>query len=498
MKINVLDTTLRDGEQTPGVAFTPDGKLEIARALDGLGVDIIEAGAAIASEGERRALKLISKEGLKAEVCSFARVKKEDIDKAVECGVDGVTLVVPTSDIHLKYKLRKKREEVKQMTKRATRYAVKRGLKVELLAEDATRSNSRFLKEIFETGISEGAQRICVCDTVGVLTPEKSREMFAGLTEVFKVPVAVHCHNDFGMATANTVAAVQAGAREVHVTINGLGERAGNAALEEVVLTLSRLYGFKTGVKLKKLYPVSRLVERHSRLPVPPTKAVVGENAFSHETGIHTHGVLAYPPTYEPLSPELVGHHRRIVLGKHIGSHAVRSELKRLNIKASQKQVTEILEQIKKLGDRGKVITDAEWRAVVDGVMHRSLQEIVKLEELTVVSGNRVTPTASIRLKFADKEVGKSGVGTGPVDAAINAVRKVVEDMVNVKLMEYHVDAISGGTDALVDVVVKVTDGTRILTARGSNSDIIMASVQAVLSGVNRLLWDKKIQRKRD
>ncbi len=491
--IRVLDTTLRDGEQTPGVALAPEQKLEIARALDEFGVDVIEAGAAITSEGERRAMKLIADAGLRAEICSFTRALPVDIDAALACGVDSVHLVVPVSDIHIQHKLRKTREQVKEMALGAVRYALDHGLVVELSAEDATRADPAFMKELFLAGLKEGAQRLCVCDTVGVATPERMRELFMDLVKDIKAQIAVHCHDDFGMATTNTVAAVQAGAQEIHVTVNGLGERAGNAALEEVVLALMHLYGFQTNIKLEKMYGVSRLVERHTGMPVPLTKAIVGENAFSHEAGIHTHGVLAYPPTYEPISPEVVGHHRRLIFGKHVGTHAIESELKRIGLEPTKGQVQEIFEQIKRLGDRGKQVTDTEWRAIVDAVMGRTLEEIVKLDELTVISGSRVTPTASVRLKFGEKKVTESGLGVGPVDAAMNAIRKVVEGMSNIRLQEYHVDAISGGTDALVDVVVKLTDGKRIVTARGTSGDIIMASVQAMLNGVNRLLWDRKL-----
>jgi D-citramalate synthase len=490
--IKVLDTTLRDGEQTPGVALAPEQKLEIARALDDLGVDIIEAGSAIVSEGERKAMKLISKEGLGAEVCSYVRAVREDIDAALGCDVDSVHLVVPTSDIHLKYKLRKTRQEVEKMALDALRYALDHGLTVEFSAEDGSRTDPAFLGSFFFTAVKEGAQRVCICDTVGVLTPERSRELFSNMTKLVKVPVAVHCHDDFGMATANTIAAVQAGAKEIHVTVNGLGERGGNTALEEVVLALSHFHGIKTGVRLSKLYSVSRLVEHHTGIPVSPTKAVVGENAFTHGAGIHVHGVLAYPPTYEPISPEEVGHHRRLVFGKLVGSHAIESEIRRMGLKPTKAQVQEIAEQVKRLGDQGKLVTDTELRAIVDGVMGREIKETVRLEELTVISGNRVTPTSSVKVRFGNKEVIESGVGVGPVDAAMNAIRKVVEGMSKVRLKEYHVDAISGGTDAVVSVVVELTDGKRIVTARGTSGDIIMASVQAMLNGVNRLLWDRK------
>ncbi len=491
--IKVLDTTLRDGEQTPGVALTPDKKLEIAKALDDLGVDIIEAGSAITSEGERKGIKMIANEGLKAEICSFTRGVKGDIDQALDCDVDSIHLVVPTSDLHLKYKIKKTRAQLKKMAVEAAQYALDHGLIVELSAEDATRSDPKFLKSVFKAGVEAGVQRLCICDTVGVMSPEQISTLFADVTSSVKAPVSVHCHDDFGVGTANTLAGVKAGAKEVHVAVNGMGERAGNAALEEVVLGLTRFYGYKTKVKLAKLAEVSQIVERATGLPVSPTKAIVGANAFSHEAGIHTHGVLANPKTYEPIRPEIVGQHRRLVFGKHVGSTAIVSELKRIGLKPTKEQVQKIFEQVKRLGDQGKLVTDAELSTIVDEVMGRELEKMITLEELTVTSGNKVTPTASVRVKFKDKEMVEAGTGVGPVDASINAIRKVVEDSSSIRLQEYHVDAISGGTNALVNVVVKLTDGKRVITARGSDSDIIMASVRAMLNGVNRLLWEKKV-----
>jgi D-citramalate synthase len=488
MKVKVLDSTLRDGEQAPGVAFTPEQKLEIAKALDELGVDIIEAGSPATSEGERKGIKMIATEGLKAEVCCFARCLKEDIDWALQCEVDSVHLVVPTSDLHLQYKLKKSRGEVEQMALDALHYALDHGLVVEFSAEDASRSDREFLFPVLSRGAREGAQRLCLCDTVGVLTPEKSFELFSEAVKVLGAPVSAHCHNDFGMATANTLAAVRAGATEVHVTVNGLGERAGNASLEEVAVALKQLYGVEVGLKLEKLYEVSKLVERYSKVPVQPHKAIVGENAFAHEAGIHVHGVLEKPATYEPFPPELVGRERRILFGKHTGSHALERELLSWGLSPTKEQVAQILSEVKRLGDMGKSVTDSELRALAASVLGRKVEEVIKLEELTVVSGNRITPTASARLRFRDREVVESGLGVGPVDAAMNAIKKVVEEMANIKLLEYHVDAISGGTDAVVDVVVKLTDGKRIVTARGISGDIIMASVQALLSGVNTLL----------
>jgi D-citramalate synthase len=490
-RVLILDTTLRDGEQTPGIALSPEQKQEVAQALDSLGVDIIEAGSAITSEGERKALKLISGLGLKAEICSFARGLREDIDAARRCDVDSVHLVIPSSDIHIRRRLGKTRKQIKRMALEAVEYALDCGLVVEFSAEDASRANLAFLKELVEGAVELGVHRVCLCDTVGILTPKRARNFYSEFAELLKIPVAAHCHNDFGMATANTLAAVEGGASEVHVTVNGLGERGGNAALEEVGTALKHLYNCRTGLKLKKLRSVSKLVERITGFPIPPTKPLVGENAFAHEAGIHTHGVLRYPATYEPIAPEEVGQQRRLVFGKHVGSYAIASELKRMGFKPTRKHIREIFEQVKRLGDQGKRVTDAELRAIIDTVMGRKFEELVKLEELTVVSGNRITPTSSVRVRYGDREVVDSGTGVGPVDAAMNAIRKVVEEISNIRLLEYHVDAISGGTDAVVDVVVKLTDGKRIVTARGLSGDIIMASVQAMLNGVNRLLWDR-------
>ncbi|KXA91309.1 citramalate synthase [candidate division MSBL1 archaeon SCGC-AAA259A05] len=492
-EVKVLDTTLRDGEQTPGVALSPDEKLDIAKKLDELGVDMIEAGSAVTSVGERQGISKITAEGLNAEISSYARGLKSDIDSALDCNVDAVHLVIPTSDLHIEKKLQKSRDEVMEMVVDTSRYALDHGLTVELSAEDSTRSDRDFLREVFKAGIDEGVQRICICDTVSLMMPEQIFDLFSDLSEFVEVPLAAHCHDDFGVAVANTISAVRAGAREFHATINGLGERSGNAALEEVVLALSEFYDYRTNVDLEGLSEASKLVERHTAIPISPTKAVIGANAFAHEAGIHAHGVLAEATTYEPISPEKVGQERRLIFGKHTGKHVIQNELERKGLDASEVQIEEIFQRVKELGDRGKLVTDAEWSAIVDEVMGRSLEDLVEVEELTVTSGDNVTPTASVKVKYEDREFVEAGVGVGPVDAAINAVRKVVEGISNINLQEYHVDAISGGTDAMVDVVVKLTDGQRIIDSRGSSEDIIKASVQAMLNGVNRLLWDKKL-----
>lgn len=489
--IKILDTTLRDGEQTPGVSLTTENKLLIARKIDSLNVDIIEAGSAITSEGERLAIKKIASEGLNAEICSYCRIRKEDIDAALRCDVDSIHLVVPVSDLHIEQKLKKDRDAVRQMAVEMTEYAKSHGLIVELSGEDASRADLDYLKSVYNAGIDAGADRLCFCDTVGILTPERTFDIFSDLSKL-RAPVSVHCHNDFGMATANTVAALRAGAKEAHVTINGIGERAGNTSLEEIVMVLYSLYKQNTKIDIKGLYTTSRLVSRLSGIPVAPNKAIVGGNAFTHEAGIHVHGLLANTATYEPITPELVGRERRIVLGKHAGRSSVELALKELGLPANDKQIDEIVVRMKEMGDKGKHVTDADLQTIAEIVLGIYQEAKVKLEELTVVAGNTVMPTASIRLKVNGDHVVEAGVGTGPVDAAINALKKAVSGVADIHLDEYHVDAITGGTDALVEVWVKLSKGGRTITARGARTDIIMASVEAVLEGINRLIQQEK------
>jgi len=487
LQVRVLDTTLRDGEQTPGVSLTPEEKLRIALKIDDLGADIIEAGSAITSEGEREGIRKITSEGLNAEICSFARAVRDDIDAALSCNVDSVHLVVPTSDLHLEHKLRKTREEVLEQAVDCTEYAVDHGLLVELSAEDSTRSDMEFLKRVFNEGIAAGAERICACDTVGILTPERSYEFYGELSEL-GAPLSVHCHNDFGLAVANSLAGLRAGASEVHATINGIGERAGNAALEEVVVALKSLYNVDTNINIEMLYETSRMVARMTGVYLQPNKAIVGENAFAHESGIHADGVLKKAETYEPITPEMVGHRRRFVMGKHIGTHALRQRLDELGMKVDEDKLMEIFRRVKSLGDMGKCVTDVDLQAIAEDVLGVMEDKVVDLEEVTIVSGNRVTPTASVKLKVDGNEVLEAGIGVGPVDAAIVAIKKSLEDFADITLEEYHVDAITGGTDALIDVVIKLRHGDRIISARSTQPDIIMASVEAFLSGVNRLL----------
>jgi D-citramalate synthase len=488
-RFKIFDTTLRDGEQTPGVSLTPDRKLRIARVLDSLGVNVIEGGFARVSEGDFQALRLMAKERFKAKIYSMSRAVIEDIDLAVKADVDGIHLVVPTSPLHLKHKVKKKPEEILEVSEKCVDYAKRHGLLVELSAEDASRSNLTFLKEFFKRGLEAGADSLCICDTVGILTPDKAYEFFSEICSEFKgVPVSAHCHNDFGMATANTLQALRAGALQAHVTINGLGERAGNAPLEEVVVGALCLLGIRSTVKTSKIYEVSRLVSRLTGIPVQPNKAVVGENAFTHESGIHVDGILKCPSTYEPLTPNLVGVKRKFVVGKHAGTAGIKTLLRSWGLKPSEEQLKEIFNRVKRLGDLGKTVTDADLRAIAEAVMGVPTIRPIKLKELTVITGNTVTPTASVRLEVDGREILESAMGVGPVDAAINAIRKVGKEVADITLEDYYVKSITGGTDAVVEVVVRVKMGNKTITASGARGDIVMASVEAFLSGMSALL----------
>jgi D-citramalate synthase len=490
-RIRVFDTTLRDGEQTPGVSLTPENKLRIAHRLDELGVDVIEAGFAAVSEGEFEAVKLIAEAGLKAEICSASRGVSGDVDAVAKAGADSIHLIIPVSDLHIEAKLKKTREQVLQITRDMVKHAKDCGLIVELSAEDATRADFAYLKKVFVTGIEAGADRVVACDTVGVLTPERSYKFYGDLRESLTAPVvSVHCHNDFGMAVANTIAALRAGANQFHATINGLGERAGNASLEEIVVSLKALYKQKLRIKTQQLYGISQFVQRLTGVYVQPNKAIVGENAFTHESGIHTAGMLANTDTYEPIAPELVGGTRRLAPGKHSGSAGIKAALAGMGLQPSEEQLKEIFNRVKTVGDKGKTVTDADLLAIAESVLGLAKEKPIQLHEVTVVSGSTVTPTASVRLKLNGKEVSGAAMGVGPVDAAINAVKRAIAEVEPILLEQYNVKAITGGTDAMVEVMVRMRKGDRTATAMGVREDIVMASMDAVLGCMNVLTTD--------
>ncbi|MGD1003970.1 MAG: 2-isopropylmalate synthase [Methanoregulaceae archaeon] len=487
--IRFFDTTLRDGEQTPGVSLTPDQKFEIAVKLADIGLNVIEVGSAAASEGEREAIRLISDARLGAEISTYVRALDQDIDFAADYGTDSVHLVIPVSDLHISKKMRKTREQVANMAYHAVEYAKERGLLVELSGEDASRADQSFVRELFTEGVNRGAERLCFCDTVGLLTPEKVVQFIPPIAEI--APLSIHCHDDLGFALANTIAALKTGATCAHVTVNGLGERAGNTPFEELVMSLEVLYGYDTGIKKEEIYHLASLVSRLTGVPLPVNKAIVGEMAFTHESGIHAHGVIREPTTYESIKPEIIGRKRRIVLGKHSGSASVEAALNEMNYHTDESQVKEIIKRIKELGDEGKRVTDTDLMAVADAVLAIEYKPVIKMRQITVVSGSNVIPTASVTLVVNGQEITGASTGNGPVDAAMQVLRKSIADVADIQLEEYHVDAIRGGTDALVEVTVRLSKDGKIITSRGARTDIIMASVEAMIAGMNRLLREK-------
>ncbi len=488
--VRIYDTTLRDGEQTPGVTLTPDNKVKIAVQLSKLGVDVIEAGFPIVSQGEIDAIKAIAKHGLSCEIAGLARAEKRDIDAVINCDLRYVHTFIATSDIHLQYKLKLSREECLRKAIEAVEYSKSHGLYVEFSAEDATRTDREFLKKVYKAVVDAGADRIDVPDTVGYSNPKYIDGLIRELRSTVNVPISMHCHDDFGLAVANSIAGIEAGATCAHVTINGLGERAGNASLEEFVMALHCLYGRKTHIKTELLYETSRLVSSLSGIVVQPNKAIIGENAFGHESGIHTHGVLSNPLTYEPISPELVGRKRWLEAGKHAGAHGVSAMLDEYGLKPTQEQLREIVDKIKDLGDKGKHITDADLLAIASQIMRQEgLEQKVKLTDFVVTTGMSVVPTASVRLLVEGKEFVAADTGLGPVDAALNAIQKITNELASVKLREFRLEAITGGSDALAEVSIKVEDKYgNVSTARAAGEDIVIASVQAMINGLNRIM----------
>lgn len=488
-KVRIFDTTLRDGEQTPGVAITPDEKIRIAKRLDRLGVDVIEVGFPAASLGEQKASREIKGLGLNAQVCGLARVLQEDIDAALDSDVDYIHTFIGTSPLHREYKLHMDQDEILNKATEAVEYIKDHGIIAEFSAEDATRTEFEFLKNIYTAVEDAGADIINVPDTVGVLVPASMYRLISDLKDVVNIPISVHCHDDFGLAVANSLSAVEAGAEQVHATINGLGERAGNASLEEVVMALMVNYGVKTNITTELLVSTSDLVSRITGVKMPPNKAIVGENAFAHEAGIHVHGVLQKAETYEPLKPEMVGHTRRIVMGKHTGARAIRSKLDDYDIEMDEDQFCSLYDQVKKLGDKGKMVTDADLQALAETVLGKPKEEKVKLEGFTVMTGDNVLPTATVKLNIDGDIKTAAKTGVGPVDAAINAIQNLVGDTADIELKEYHIEAITGGTNALAEVFVIMADAEgNSATGRSTVEDVVMASVEAVLDAINKIL----------
>jgi len=498
--IKILDTTLRDGEQTPGVSLTLEDKIEIAQQLSNLGVDIIEAGFPSSSEGERKVVKEIKKIGLTSQICALSRCTKKDIDAALDCGVDLIHIFIPTSVVQMKHAVNMTPQQVLSSAVESIQYIKKHGVKCEFSPMDATRTETSFLHQICKTAQDAGIDSLNIPDTVGCMIPRTTFELFKELKSIISVPISVHCHDDFGLAVANSLAAVEAGADQVHVAVNGLGERAGNAALEEVVTTLHMVYGYKTNVNTRLLYASSRLVSSLSGVSVQVNKAIVGENAFAHESGIHTRGVTEQPLTFEPINPEIVGRTRKLVAGKLAGTRGIQAELNEIGIHPSEVQLTEIVQRVKELGDKGKTVTDADLIALTSAVMGQVIGEekIVDLCDMAVMTGIKVIPTASVRLAFDGKEYVAAETGVGPVDAVLKAIQKLTNNLGKIRLNEYRLEAITGGSNAVAEVVIKIEDEKgNIVSARATREDIVMASVEAMINGINKCLLKNRNQGKK-
>jgi len=489
--IRILDTTLRDGEQTPGVSLTADDKIEIAKQLSKLGVDTIEAGFPSSSEGERRVVKEIAHLGLSSEICALSRCTKGDIDAALACDVGLIHVFIPTSPVQMKHAVNLTPDQVLASAVESIEYIKKHGVRCEFSPMDATRSELPFLKQVCKAAQDAGMDTLNVPDTVGIMIPKTTAKLIEELMTVVAVPISIHCHDDFGLAVANSLAAVEAGATQVHTAVNGLGERAGNTSLEEIVTTLHVVYKYKTGVNTRLLYSTSRMVSALTGIAVQVNKAIVGENAFAHESGIHTRGVTEQPLTFEPINPELVGRTRKLVVGKLAGTRGIKAELEEVGIHPTEEQLKEIVQRVKELGDKGKMVTDADLLALTSAVLGEVVGEekIVDLCDMAVITGIKVIPTASVRLLLDGKEYIAAETGVGPVDAVLKAITKLTHNLEKIRLKEYRLEAITGGSNAVAEVVIKVEDEKgNIVSARAAREDIVMASVEAMINGINKCL----------
>ncbi|MFH0863260.1 MAG: 2-isopropylmalate synthase [Candidatus Altiarchaeota archaeon] len=488
-RISIFDTTLRDGEQTPGVNYSIDDKRRIAEALSRMGVKYVEAGFPVSSDGAFQAVKEVAGMGLKCEVVGLARCMEKDIDAAADAGVDMVHIFIGTSPMHREYKLEMTKAQVLRKAQESIQYAKDRGCRVHFSPEDACRTEIEFLKEVCAMADGMGVEHINIPDTVGVMTPQAIAWLIAELRKGVNIPFAVHCHNDFGQATANTISAITAGATIPHVTVNGTGERAGNTSLEQVVMGCKLIYGIETGIRTESIWETSRLVERLSGIKVMPNFPIVGGNAFAHESGIHVHAILKKAATYEAIRPEMVGTERKIVIGKLIGSAGVKDRLKAMGVKVSDEQAREITAKVKDLGDKGKKVMEEDLQAIAEDMVGKGSRKerFVELKDMTLHAEYGDKPTASVALIVKGKEKYAREHGVGPVDATLNAIRAAVGDK-DIQLDEFHLDAITGGSNALADVSIRVSKNGRSVMARGVHEDVVMASVIAFINGVNRIM----------
>lgn len=496
--IKFFDTTLRDGEQAPGCSMDLGEKLEIALALEKMGVDVIEAGFAIASPGDAQAVAEVARAVRHSTVASLARATKGDIDAAWQA-VRGarhprIHTFLATSPTHMAYKLRMSEDRVLAAIRQMVAYARSLCEDVEFSAEDATRSELPFLARAVEAAIEAGAGTINLPDTVGYALPEEMRRMVEYVLEAVpaarNVTLATHCHNDLGLAVANTLAAVQSGVTQVECTLNGIGERAGNAALEEIAMALHTrrdLLGADFRLDTTKLYPASRLVYHILGLSAPINKAVVGRNAFSHEAGIHQHGVMAHRETYEIMTPESVGlRQNKLVLGKHSGRHAVEDALRQLGHEVDQDELAQLFDRFKELCDRKKTVSLKDLEALIS---HKGLpaQKGYRLDKFTVNSGNAVSASAVVRLVCGDQMIEEVAAGNGPIEAALKAIDKIMP-VGDHALVDYAIQTISEGSDAQGEAILRISQGENTVTGRGLSTDVVEASVLAYVNGMNKLL----------
>jgi len=499
-RVIIFDTTLRDGEQSPGASMNAAEKLRLATQLEKLGVDVLEAGFPAASQGDFEAVSGIAGKLKRTEVAALARTSKADIDRAwgsIQHAVKPrIHTFIATSDLHMHYKLNMKKEEVLKTAVEAVKYAGSFTDNIEFSAEDASRSDRDFLCKVFEAVIEAGATTINIPDTVGYAVPEEFSDLvkyvMAHTPNIGKAVVSVHCHNDLGLATANTVAAVSAGARQAEVTVNGIGERAGNTSLEEFVMTMHTRPNYlplTCNINTELIYPTSRLVTMITGIIVQPNKAIVGANAFAHEAGIHQDGVLKNPMTYEIMKPESIGlSASKLVLGKHSGRHALRSRLKEMGYDLSDEELKLIFTKFKELADKKKHVVDEDLEVIVtEGILQTA--DTFRLEYLHVTCGTTVIPMATVKLYINDRPVQGAGYGNGPIDAAFDSIAKLTGT--ESELLRFTVSALTGGTDAQGEVTVRLKENGLIALGRGADPDIITASAKAYINGLNRLEYLK-------
>ncbi|MDD5174124.1 MAG: 2-isopropylmalate synthase [Candidatus Omnitrophica bacterium] len=500
-KIIIFDTTLRDGEQCPGASLNINEKIEIARQLAVLGVDIIEAGFPVSSPGDFESVKRVAKEVKGPSICGLARAIEKDIDAAYNAVKYSkhprIHVFLATSSIHMKYKLKKAEDEILKLAVAAVKYAKNRCGDIEFSPEDASRTDRDFLYKVVEQVIEAGAKTVNIPDTVGYSTPFEFADIIKGIREnvpnVDRAIISVHCHNDLGLGVANSLAAVLNGARQVECTINGLGERAGNASLEEIVMTIRTrndiFRNIGTGINTKEIFKTSRLVSKLTGMMVQSNKAIIGANAFAHESGIHQDGVLKERITYEIMRPEDVGvTETKMVLGKHSGRHAFKERLKSLGFTLKESQIEEAFNRFKVLADKKKEIFDEDLETIIDEGISK-IPEDLKLKHFHIESADNMKPSATVQVNYKGKLYDSTSDGDGPIDACFKAIDKIVR--VGGKLLDYQVKSVTGGKDALGEVSVRISSKRGVVSGRGASTDIIEASIKAYVNAVNKLLHKK-------